>query len=295
MIITVIGASGFLGHHLVQHLLDTTDHTVRAFCRSAASLDFGQQWPGRLELIAGSVLEPDDLQQALRGSDVVYHLVHFMGSPDGDFYDLEAQSAHMLGQAAERCGVKRLIFMGGLGDDADKLSKHLASRHNTGRILREHSPQTIEFRASMIIGEGSVAYDIVRTIAKRLPVLMVPRWAVTKTQPIALEDALAYLTAALSLQTTSDEIVEIGGPQQLTYEDLVLLYGRKLGRREHVFAVPGVPHWLAIKWINFFMPPKHSDIAGPMVESLSNRMVVTNDSASRLFPTIHPKPITEAF
>lgn len=294
MTITVLGATGFLGQHLIKHLLKTTDHTIRAFCRRADELDIPAHG-GRLQKISGDVLKAEDLQQALRGSDAAYYLIHMMGNPDGDFYELEDQAAHIVADVAQRCDVQRLIYMGGLGNDNEKLSKHLASRHNTGRILREKAPLVIEFRASMIIGEGSVAYDVVRTIATKLPLLMVPRWAVTKTQPITLHDALLYLSQALTLPTTNSQIIEIGGPEQMTYEDLVLAYGSKLGRREIILAIPGVPHWAAIKWLDVFMPPKHAGVARPMVDSLSNVMVVTNPSAAKLFPTIQPQPIRTAF
>ena len=293
MTITILGASGFLGQNLIRHLLATTDHQLRAFCRTAAQLDFGSD-RGRVELISGDVLRAEDLQQALRGADAAYYLVHMMGSTEGDFYELEARAAHNVADVAERCDVARLIFMGGLGNDNDTLSKHLSSRHNTGRILREHARLVIEFRASMIVGHGSIAYEVVRTIAHRLPVLMVPSWAVTHTQPITLHDALEYLTAALIVRTTTSQIIEIGGPQPMTYEDVVVAYGRSIGRRETIFAIPFVPHWAAIVWINLFMPAHHSGVAKPMVDSLSNEMVVTTDTARRLFPTIHPEPIANA-
>ncbi len=295
MIITVLGASGFLGQHLVNELLRTTDHTVRAFCRSATDLQLSEGSIDRLELIAGDVLNEDDVQLALRGADAAYYLVHMMGNPDGDFYELEDQAAHVVGKVAERVGLGRLIYVSGLGDDNDHLSKHLASRHNTGRILRERLDVVIELRASMIIGEGSVAYDIVRTIAHKLPVLIVPRWSITDTQPITLRDMLAYLVASLDVHANTNQIVEVGGPEALTYAELVVMYACKIGRRERVYAVPGIPHWLAKTWLNMFMPPKHAGIAGPMVDSLSNTMVVTDDSALKLFPHIHPEPIELAF
>lgn len=293
MTITILGASGFLGQNLIRHLLATTDHQLRAFCHTAAQLDFGPDHD-RVELIVGDVLKAEDLQQALRGADAAYYLVHMMGNTEGDFYELEAQAAHNVADVAERCDVARLIFMGGLGSDNDTLSKHLASRHNTGRILREHARLVIEFRASMIIGHGSIAYEVVRTIAHRLPVLMVPSWAVTHTQPITLHDALEYLTAALSVHTSTSQIVEIGGPEPMTYEDVVVAYGRSIGRRETIFSIPFVPHWAAIVWINLFMPAHHSGVAKPMVDSLSNEMVVTTDIAHKLFPAIKPEPISNA-
>jgi uncharacterized protein YbjT (DUF2867 family) len=295
MTITVIGASGFLGKNTIRHLLSTTDYTIRAFCRSAQSLDFETENVERLELIAGDALDQADLRRALDGADVAIYLVHMMGNKSGDFYDLEAIAAAEMASAAEFCKVGRIIFMGGLGNDAEKLSKHLVSRHNTGIILREHGNLVIEFRAAMIIGTGSVAYDIVRTIAHRLPVLMVPSWAVTQTQPIALTDALQYIAAAITLEVTTSHTIQIGGPRRMTYEDLVQLYGRSIGRRPRVYVLSFVPHWLASAWINLFMPKKHSGVALPMVESLNNAMVVTDSSAHEFFPNIHPRPIETIF
>lgn len=297
MIITVIGASGFLGQNTIRHLLATTNYTIRAFCRSADSLKFETSHPERLELVTGDALDQADLRRALAGADVAIYLVHMMGNTSGDFYDLEAIAAAEMAAAANHSKVGRIIFMGGLGSDSDtvKLSKHLASRHNTGFVLREHGNLVIEFRASMIIGTGSVAYDIVRTIAHRLPLLMVPSWAVTQTQPIALDDALRYITAAIMLDVTTSHIIQIGGPRQMTYEDLVQLYGRSIGRRPRVYVLPFVPHWLASTWISLFMPKKHSGVALPMVESLSNAMIVTDGSARKFFPDIHPRPIETIF
>jgi uncharacterized protein YbjT (DUF2867 family) len=294
MVVTVLGASGFLGQQVVHALLDATDYQVRAFCRSAESLEFGFVEPGRLELVAGSILNPDDVQRALKGADSAIYLIHMMDNNDGDFYLQEAEAARITALVAERTDLQRLVFMGGLGNDNDKLSEHLASRHNTGRILRERLDSVIELRASMIIGDGSVAYDIVRAISNKLPLLMVPRWAITPTQPILVSDVMTYLLAALTVQVTTNQIIEIGGPEQLTYDKLVALYGREHGHRNWVLVVPFVPRWAAILWLKTFMPAKHGRMVRPMVESLNNTMVVRSDTAERIFPTIHPHSIKAA-
>jgi len=213
----------------------------------------------------------------------------------GNYYDLEAKAAETFGKAAQAVNLPRLIYMGGLGDDADKLPRHLRSRHNTGKILRNYVPQLIEFRASMIVGDGSIAYDIMKNLVHNLPVQTVPAWAVTHTQPIALQDALAYLTESLTVPLEHSEIVEIGGPEELSYKDLTVRYAASIGRKPIVVMIPIVPLWLGAWWLNLFTPWRHAKVGRQMAESLANPMVVTNNRARELFPDIIPESIEKAF
>jgi uncharacterized protein YbjT (DUF2867 family) len=218
-----------------------------------------------------------------------------MGQKNKDFYTQEAVAAHRFSAAVLASGVKRVIFMGGLGNDHTQLSAHLASRHNTGTVLREDLPLVIEFRASMIIGQGSVAYDIIRNLVHKMPIMTLPRWSTTLTQPIALRDALEYLTLAATVKVKHHEIVEIGGPTALSYQELYREYAAFTGRHPLIVVVPFLPEWLGGWWLNLFTPNQHAKIGRIMVHSMSNPMVVTHDRAALLFPSVKLHTLQEAF
>jgi uncharacterized protein YbjT (DUF2867 family) len=294
MTIAIIGASGFVGQNLLRHLLATTDYDVMALCRHPEAIKFGSRYSKRFKPVPADVFDGETLQKNLADADAAVYLVHMMASK-GDYYDKEAKAAETFGKAARAAGLKRVVYMGGLGSDTDNLSRHLRSRHNTGKILRRYVPLVIEFRASMIVGDGSIAYDIMKNLVRRLPVQTMPAWAVTQTQPIALEDALRYLAAALAIPIKHHETVEIGGPEHLSYKDLVARYAAYAGKKPVLVLVPIVPLWLSAWWLNLFTPARHAKVGRQMAESLRNPMVVTNDRAAKLFPDIHPGPIEKAF
>jgi len=290
MTITIVGATGFLGQNLIRYLLEHTDYRIRAFSRSASNLSFEDK---RVEKIPGSIFEPKDLEWALEGADAAVYLFHMMGSTEEDFYDGEARAAAAFVAAVKTKNLQRTVFMGGLGDDNDPhLSKHLASRHHSGEILRQGLPGVIELRASMIIGKGSVGYDIITTITDTLPMVFIPRWAVTPTQPIMLQDALAYTTAALTLPGHESRVIEIGGPEQLTYRDLATRCARERGKRAATLTVPFVPRKAAIWWLSRYTKQKSAAIGEAMVDSLVNPMVVNEKAAERLFPAIRPLKVS---
>lgn len=294
--IAIMGASGFVGRHLTDYLLQFTTHNLRLLSTHANEMEIQQQYVQRVTKISLSIFQEQEVERALEGCDVAYYLVHMMAKRKGSMYKLEARAATEFGNAAAKAGLGRIIFLGGLGSDADKLSKHLKSRHNTGRILAEHVPSLIEFRASMVIGAGSISYDIVKSLVRNLPVQTMPKWAVTKTQPIALHDLLQYLAAALELRRhRGHEIIEIGGDKQLSYKEIVQLYATSIGKRPHIVVVPVLPLWIGAFWLNLFTSREHAKVGRPMVESLSNPMVVTNNRAKELFPDIVPGPIEKAF
>ncbi len=292
--VAIVGASGFVGQNLLRHLLATTDYNIRALCRHPQEIKFDHQYAGRVRLIETDVFDGKVLAESLRGADAAVYLIHMMASK-GDYYDLETKAAKTFGKAAEQTGLPRVVYMSGLGNDADKLSKHLRSRHHTGDILRQHVPLVIEFRASMIVGDGSIAYDIMKSLVKNLPVQTMPAWAITKTQPIALQDGLQYLAAGLTIPLQKHEIVEIGGPEQMSYKDLVARYAAFKGKKPILILVPVVPLWLGAWWLNLFTPRDHAKVGRSMAESLMNPMVVTNNRARELFPHIKPGPIEKAF
>lgn len=295
MNIAIVGASGFLGSHLLHHLLVTTDHSVAAISRNATAIGITEQEATRCTLVDADVLDEEQMAEALLGSEIVYYFVHMMGQPNKDFYAQEALAANRFCAAAIAAGVKRVIYMGGLGNDHEQLSEHLLSRHNNGTILRENLPLVIEFRASMIIGRGSISYDIIKNLVHKLPFMTLPRWSISLTQPIALHNALEYLTLAISLPIEHHEIVEIGGPEVVSYKELYKRYANWSGRHPFIIRLPFLPEWLGGWWLNLFTPRGHAKIGRIMVHSLSNTMIVTHDRATILFPDIKLYPLAQAF
>lgn len=292
--ITIIGASGFIGHNLIQYLLENSDYSLRAFSRQTNSIRVHSKYIDRVKLINGDAFNAHEVRQAVSGSDAVFYLLHMMAEK-GDYAAKEAEVAEICGKAFAAENINRVVYMGGLGDDQDNLSKHLRSRHHTGEILRKHVKSLIELRASMIIGQGSIGFEIIKRLVHRLPLQTVPTWAITKTQPIALIDALKYLQASIELPIKGHEIIEIGGPDQMSYRDLIKAYGNFQGKKLILIYVPIVPLWLGAWWLNLFTPPRHAKVGRQMAESLANPMLVTNDKAKKYFPEIKPISITKAF
>ena len=212
-----------------------------------------------------------------------------------DFAEAESRAAESFCMAAINTNIKRVIYLGGLGNDDEKLSKHLASRHKTGQILMSKLNQVIEFRASMVIGKGSISYDIVTNLIHKLPILTLPKWAKTLTQPIGLNDAISYLIAALDIQTKDNQIVEIGGPDQLSYGELMKRYAHWKDKKMLIIKLHLIPASIAAWWLNLFTPKTHAKVGRIMVDSLSNPMIVTNNRALELFPDIHPKDLETVF
>lgn len=292
MTIAIIGASGYIGHNLIERLLAETSHTVVALSPNAESMP---QQHERLSKHNVDVFDTESLASYVKNCDAAYYLIHMMAQKKFDFAEAEMRAAESFCAAARASNIRRVIYLGGLGSDNDHLSKHLASRHKTGEILRSKLPQVIEFRASMVIGQGSISYDIVTNLIHKLPILTLPKWAKTLTQPIGLYDAISYLIAALELQNSEHQIVEIGGPEQLSYGELMKRYAAWLHKKMFIIKFHIIPVSIAAWWLNLFTPKIHAKVGRIMVESLSNPMIVTNDKAIELFPDIHPKKLEDVF
>jgi uncharacterized protein YbjT (DUF2867 family) len=290
--IAILGASGYIGHSLIIRLLAESNHSIVALSPHAESLPVEQE---RLAKHNVDIFDTENLHLFLEDCDVVYYLIHMMAQKKLDFADAELKAAESLCVAARNSSVKRVVYLGGLGNDSDMLSKHLASRHKTGEILRNGLRQVIEFRASMVIGHGSISYDIVTNLIHKLPILTLPKWAKTLTQPIGLDDAISYLIAALDLTSSEHQIVEIGGPEQLSYGDLMERYAAWKKKKMVIVKFHLIPVSVAAWWLNLFTPKTHAKVGRIMVDSLSNPMVVTNDRAIELFPNIHPRHLEEVF
>ena len=246
------------------------------------------------EVVRGDVLDRPSLDVALRGVHTAYYLVHLMsGSGSKDFEREDRQAARNFAEAAREAGVRRLIYLGGLGDDADpKLSPHLRSRHEVGEILRDSGVETVEFRASMVIGAGSLSFELMKSLTDRLPVMLCPRWLTTPTQPIAVDDVLSYLLAALDLPPGESRIFEIGGTDVSTYGDLIREYARQKGLRRWLISVPVLTPYLSGLWLALVTPASF-EVGRHLIEGLKNPTVVRDRSALDVFP-IRPMGVREA-
>jgi uncharacterized protein YbjT (DUF2867 family) len=292
--IAIIGASGFIGRNLLGHLLEHTDHEIIALAPDPEHIVIKPEYKDRVQVFQCDIFNYDQMRKGFESVDIAYFLVHLMADKGG-FYDREAKAADITGRALSEAGVRRVIYLSGLGSDKETLSQHLASRHNTGYILSQHVPCLIEFRASMVIAKGSISFEIVRHLDRKLPIMILPRWSSSKTQPIALPDALAYLTAAIDVPLQKHEIVEIGGLEAMSYVTFLKRYAAFLGRHPLIIRIPIVPEWMAGWWLYLVMPKNLARVGQHMVSSFRNEMVVTNNRAQELFPDIKPRAVEEAF
>ena len=282
--VLVTGASGYVGGRLVPLLLER-GYRVRVLARDRDRLQ-GRFWLHRVELVLGDVLEPATLPAALDGVDAAYYLIHSMGS-HGNFGQRDLCAARNFAGAAADNGVARIIYLGGLGKTGNDLSEHLRSRQESGATLREAGVPVTEFRASIIVGPGSVSFEMMRSLTERLPVMICPRWVYTRTQPIAIDDALNYLVAALDIPESQGQIVEIGGRDVLTYREMMLTYARLRGLHRFIIPVPLLTPRLSSYWVHL-VTPIPSTIAQPLIKGLSVEVIVTDDRARRMFPRITP-------
>lgn len=288
-VVLLMGATGYVGGLLVP-LLEKSGVILRCLARNPDKLR--PLVAAATEVVPGDVLDFASLERAMQGVTVAYYLVHLM-SASKDFERDDRQAAMNFAQAAKKAGVQRLIYLGGLGDDADpKLSPHLRSRHEVGRILEESGVETIEFRASLVIGAGSLSFDLVKSLTNRLPVMLCPRWLTTPTQPIAVDDVLAYLLAAKDLPPGGSRIFEIGSPDITTYGDIIREYARQKGLRRWLISVPVLTPYLSSLWLALVTPASF-EVGRHLIEGLKNPTVVRGRSAFDVF-SIRPMGIREA-
>jgi len=238
---------------------------------------------GQLEIVQGDVLRPETLPTALQGVDVAFYLVHAMGDGEKGFVERERQSALEFARIAADRGVHRIIYLGGLGRRDTETSAHLHSRHQTGDLLRSGSVPVTELRAAMIVGSGSASFEMLRHLTEKLPVMVCPRWIETRTQPISIEDTLAYLMAALDTPETAGRILDIGGRDVLTYREMMQTYASIKGLQRIILTVPVLTPRLSAYWVNL-MTPIPASIAFPLIEGLKTETICENDTAIRLMP-----------
>ena len=282
--ILVTGATGYIGGRLVPRLLEM-GYRVRCLVRDPSRLQ-GRPWQGQVEIVAGDVLQPDSLAQAMAGVRVAYYLVHSLGGGT-DFHERDMNAARNFGAAARAAGIERLIFLGGLAEASPGLSEHLRSRQQSGDALREAGVPVTEFRAGVIVGSGSLSFEMIRYLTERVPVMICPRWVFTRTQPIGIREVLEYLTAALSVPESAGRIIEIGGSEVVTYGEMMTQYAEVRGLKRWMIQVPVLTPRLSSYWVNL-VTPIPAVIARPLIEGLRNENVVHDPVARDLFPNVAP-------
>ena len=286
--VLLTGATGYVGGRLLS-LLEARGCKVRCIARRPENLK------GRVgsdtEIVQADVLDANALVDVFKCIDTAYYLVHSMGST-GSFEDQDRVAAGNFASAARSAGVKRIIYLGGLGEDSEDLSPHLRSRHEVGQVLQESGCIVVEFRASIVIGSGSLSFELVRALVQRLPVMICPKWVSVQTQPIAIEDLLQYLLAALDWPGNQSRIFEIGGPDQVSYGDIMREYARQRGLRRWLISVPVLTPHLSSLWLGL-VTPVYARVGRKLVDSLRNPTVVRDTAALDEFP-VQPRDLAAA-
>jgi len=286
--VLLTGATGYIGGRLVP-VLEAAGVRLRCLARQPAAL--ASRVSPTTEIVAGDLLDPASLDRALTDIDVAYYLVHSMGA-HGDYRETDRTAARHFGEAAQRAGVRRIVYLGGLATGDEVFSKHLRSRIETGQALRESGVPVVEFRASVVIGSGSLSFELIRALVERLPVMICPRWVSTLAQPIGIDDVLAYLAAALHLPDGESRTFEIGGADQASYGDVMREYARQRGLKRVMISLPLLTPRLSSLWLGL-VTPVYARVGRELIAGLKNQSVVTNPSSLAIFP-IRPVGLREA-
>lgn len=278
--ILVTGATGYVGGRLVTALLQKGER-VRCLARNSSRL----RRPGweALEIVEGEALDVDAVSRAMEGVKTAYYLIHSMGAAGSDFAKRDIEIATLFASTAASQNIERLVYLGGLGDSTSKLSKHLHSRHATGDALRTGPVPVIEFRAGMVVGSGSLSFELLRDMVERLPVMVGPKWVRTKTQPIAIRDVLAYLESAHDQRLSMNCVYEIGGTDVTSYQELMDLYARLRGLRRFMIDVPLLTPRLSSYWVDFITAVPAS-VSRPLIDGLRHETICHDKQALTDFP-----------
>lgn len=286
-LILIAGATGYVGGRLL-HALEASGYRLRCLARRPQFLQ--PRVAATTEVVRGDVLDPASLRAALEGVHTAYYLVHSMAS-NRAFETEERRAAAAFARSAQTARVRRVIYLGALAGGT-RLSPHLASRQEVGRILRDSGVPTIEFRASIVIGSGSLSFEMIRALVEKLPVMVTPRWVKMRAQPISIEDVVAYLEAALTLECNGSVVFEIGGQDEVSYADLMREYARLRGLKRLMIPVPVLTPWLSSLWLGL-VTPVYARVGRKLIEGVRNPSVVTDPAALRVFD-IRPRGIREA-
>ncbi|MRR58653.1 MAG: NAD-dependent epimerase/dehydratase family protein [Deltaproteobacteria bacterium] len=275
--VLVTGATGFIGKRLVSALADE-GFRVRAMVRRPEAAV-----PEGVEVVVADLLEPLSLDAALAGVDTAFYLVHSLAAGRAGFEQRDRQAAENFVTAADKSGLRRVIYLGGLGETGSGLSEHLASRLEVAEILRRGRFSTTVLRAAIIIGVGGASYEIIKALVDRLPVMITPRWVSTRCQPIAVDDVIRYLTGCLREERTAGGVFDIGGPEILSYRDMMDRFARLRGKRLLIVPVPLLTPKLSSYWVGLVTPVKPS-ISMPLIEGLRNEVVCRDTRLRDLLP-----------
>lgn len=288
--VLITGATGYIGRRLTHRLLEKDGFQVRAFVRNRRKVQVGIA--ERVDIREGDTFDTDSLRQALAGVETAFYLIHSMG-PHRDYRELDLASAITFRDCCIEAGVKRIIYLGGLGT-RESASEHLLSRIETGEALsaKPEKIQTIWFRAGVIIGSGSASFEIIRNLLQKLPVMITPRWVRTKTQPIAVSDVLNYLEEAITLEQEQNLVVDIGS-ERLSFQEMMVQAAEVLGLRRFLLPVPLLSPRLSSYWLILFTPIPYR-LASALVEGLRSETVLLNDNAVCYFPHIRPLSFRES-
>lgn len=288
MKVLLTGSTGYIGRRLKQILLDHENIELKLLVRNKKSVTSVNK---NIEIIEGDTFNKESLKEALKDVEVAYYLIHSLSNEN--YKDLDKTSAQNFLDVAALCGVKRIIYLGGLGVKNENTSEHLLSRIETGEILSSNkNVQTIWLRAGVIIGSGSASFEIIRNLTEKLPVMTTPKWVDTKAQPIAVNDVLSYLHNALYLEKKENLIVDIGS-EQLSYKNMMLKTAKVLGLKRYLITLPFMSINLSSYWLNLFTPVPFT-VAKALIEGLKSEVIIQNDNAKRYFPNIIPISYEEA-
>jgi uncharacterized protein YbjT (DUF2867 family) len=287
-LILLTGATGYIGGRLLRRL-ESAGHQVRCLARHPESLR--EKVAEGTEVLRGDVLDRASLDRAMEGVEIAYYLVHSMGA-SGSFEDADREAAMNFGQAAKAAGVERMIYVGGLGREKEDLSPHLRSRHEVGHVLRESGVGVIELRASVVIGSGSLSFEMIRALVERLPFMVAPKWVSVQAQPIAIDDLLAYLLQAITLPPEQNDIYEIGGADCVSYGDIMREYARQRGLRLFMMPVPFLTPYLSSLWLGL-VTPLYARVGRKLITSLVHSTIVHDNRALTTF-AVQPIGVQEA-
>ncbi len=276
MRVLILGASGYVGRNLVPHLV-RAGYDIRCLLRDPRQVSFAD-----IEVHQGNALDAGALDVAFRNVDRVVHLIHSMAHSENQFERLDRQIAVNVAAAARKNGVEQIVYLGGLGSRGQAQSAHLRSRHAVADVLRAGSVPVTELRAAVIVGAGSASFDMIRYLVRRLPLMITPRWVRVKTQPIAICDVVKYLIASLVVPAASGQMIDIGGPDVISYGDMMKAVARALKVKRLILPVPVLTPWLSSHWVNL-VTPMPASLARALIESVRHETVCENDLALRIF------------
>lgn len=288
--ILIVGATGYIGKNLIDRLQEKR-FAIRCLVRNENSLK--RDLPTPPQIMRGDLLDLESIKIAFEGIDTAFYLAHSLDAKN-DFDKLEKAAATNFATAAKSANIKRIIYLGALGNSMDgPLSPHLKSRKEVGNILRNSGVPVLEFQASIVLGSGSLSFEMIRALSERLPVMLMPKWVMVKAQPISINDVMEFLVQGIGCKINQNEIIEIGGQDQFSYRDLIAEYCKQRNLKRVLIPVPVLTPWLSSLWLQL-VTPIYARVGRKLIESIKNTTVVENNKASQFFPSIKPMSVSQA-